>query len=146
MQRKSLQLVSLPTLDEALAWLMLARESEANSHHQHILFKYSMSVLAATPLRDAPTRVSRNPAQIDSPLKSLLRDLLLANSPLVSVTDVAVAFGVQFGARALDTTIADSLARFAHNPHAQSPQQVSSALELVLVLLKHHVAVNAIER
>jgi hypothetical protein len=145
-QRKSVKLQQLPTLDDALAWLTLARDSEANGHNQHILFKYSLSVLVATPLRDAPTRVSRNPAQIESPLKSLLRDMLLSNSPLVSTADIAVAFGVQFGARALDATIADSLARFASNPHAQSPQQVTSALELVLVLLKHHLSVNAIER
>lgn len=139
----------MPTQAAAHAWLAQARNAPLNAHHQQqiqVLLKYAMAILVATPLRDAPTRLARNPAQTESPLKSILREFLLSDSPLVSTSDVATAFGVQFGARALDASIADSLARFAQNPHAHSSQQVSSALDLVLVLFKNHLSSNLISR
>jgi len=127
------------TQNDALAWLSAAREAPS-AQHQRLLLKYAMAMLVAAPLRDAPTaREARTWKKNDSPpLAAALRDLLILDSPglSVSVATVARAFAAQFGSAALQRAVGESLLGDAAAQHVVGSQQVTRMLELALVLLR----------
>jgi hypothetical protein len=131
------------TTRDAAGWLAAARET-ANPQHKRLLLKYSMSMLVAAPLRDAPTARTPKPALAPaSPLKEALLELLILDSPAVSVAvaTVARAYATQFGAVALEQAVGDALRGFVAgalpSSHQQQHQQhsVTRMLDLALVLL-----------